>query len=455
VPQSKLSSHPAGALVWHAGAWVQSAQGRYVYSGNLVIQERASDNTPRITYTRGLDLSGSLEGAGGIGGLLARTDNLLPSSGSPWTHTFYHSDRMGNVTAMVNGAQKIVARYLYDPFGNTISKSGPLADANLYRYASKESHPLSGLIYFGRRFYHPNLQRWLNRDPIGEGGGVNLYRYGRNSPHMYLDAWGNDGQEPHTFQSISGPTGGGPTFFGQTIVYGNLYSPSLSPIDFRYNGSIGSHDSGGGGGYWHGVGQVFRGYGDAVWGIAEGLGNAIDHPILTLEGIGHAAVHPVQTGQAIWGSFGTGWDNLTGTDPRAAGQAMGNILIAAGSVALPFAGAAGAATETAAVVADAAPRFVNAETIQAALQDATLRTTQEAVSIPAVERYVRMLEAGSPAPPIKVVDGVIVDGNHTYMAGRVFGVEPPQAPGVLSPSQASQIKPIQQIKLDPLDWGNQ
>lgn len=104
--------------------------------------------------------------------------------------------------------------------------------------------------------------------------------------------------------------------------------------------------------------------------------------------------------------------------------------------------------------ADAAPRVVNAETIRTALQDATIKTTQDAVSIPAVERYVRMLESGSSAPPIKVDNGVIVDGNHTYTAGRVFGVEPPQIPGVLSPSQISEIKPIQEIKLDPTDWGN-
>ncbi len=42
------------------------------------------------TYTRGLDLSGTLEGAGGIGGLLART-----LSGASY---YYHADGNGNVT---------------------------------------------------------------------------------------------------------------------------------------------------------------------------------------------------------------------------------------------------------------------------------------------------------------------------------------------------------------------
>jgi uncharacterized protein RhaS with RHS repeats len=48
----------------------------------------------------------------------------------------------------------------------------------------------SGTYYFGHRYYQPNLQRWLNHDPIGERGGINLYRYAYNSPLNYIDADG-------------------------------------------------------------------------------------------------------------------------------------------------------------------------------------------------------------------------------------------------------------------------
>lgn len=61
-------------------------------------------------------------------------------------------------------------KYRYDPFGNTISKSGSLADANVYRFSSKEIHPASGMYYYGYRFYEPSLQRWITRDPLGESG---------------------------------------------------------------------------------------------------------------------------------------------------------------------------------------------------------------------------------------------------------------------------------------------
>jgi RHS repeat-associated protein len=91
---------------------------------------------------------------------------------------------------MADTSGNVVARYLYDPYGNLLGKWGALADANRYRFSSKEIHPNSGLYYYGFRFYEPNLQRWLNRDPIGEAGGINLYQFNRNNPVSFIDPWG-------------------------------------------------------------------------------------------------------------------------------------------------------------------------------------------------------------------------------------------------------------------------
>src|SRR5207245_4656509 len=143
-----------------------------IYDGLRVIQERDGNNTPTVSYTRGNDLSGTLEGAGGIGGLLARSHGY--SSGTWSTHNFYHADGNGNITYMVNSSQSSVAAYKYDPFGNLISSSGTLAGANVDRFSSKEQHVNSGMYYYGFRFYDPNLQRWISRDPMDEQGGINL-----------------------------------------------------------------------------------------------------------------------------------------------------------------------------------------------------------------------------------------------------------------------------------------
>ena len=139
---------------WQGGvySWNLQSEIHYVYDGNLVIQERDANSLPQVTYTRGKDLSGSLEGAGGIGGLLARTDNGLFAIGAPGAHAYYHTDGNGNITCLINASQAIVAHYLYDPYGNILSQSGSLADANLYRFSSKEYHVASGLVYYLYRY---------------------------------------------------------------------------------------------------------------------------------------------------------------------------------------------------------------------------------------------------------------------------------------------------------------
>jgi RHS repeat-associated protein len=159
-------------------------------NGWRVIQDRAEDNTPLVSYTRGTDFNRSLEGAGGIGGMLARSHN---HSGGNWsTHNFYQADGNGNITYLVNSSQTLAARYRYDPYGNTISSSGTLANANTYRFSSKKVMPFDGgkVYYYGYRFYDANLQRWLNRDPIMEAGGINLYGFVGNSPVNSLDSFG-------------------------------------------------------------------------------------------------------------------------------------------------------------------------------------------------------------------------------------------------------------------------
>ena len=118
---------------------------------------------------------------------------MLFNSGA---HAYYHTDGNGNITCLINANQITVAHYLYDPYGNILSQSGPLADANLYRFSSKEFHANSGLIYYLYRFYDPNLQRWMNRDPAIDLGfrpasevsarkawpvQLNLYRFAANN----------------------------------------------------------------------------------------------------------------------------------------------------------------------------------------------------------------------------------------------------------------------------------
>jgi RHS repeat-associated protein len=157
---------------WSAKIWSKTNETRYLLDGYMVVQERDTNNAVQVTYTRGLDLSESLQGAGGIGGLLARTD----ANGS----TFYHADGGGNITSLMDGNQNVVARYLYDPFGRLLGQWGAMAPVNRMGFSSMLTDP-SGGVHFSYRDYDTVLQRFRTRDPIGEAGGINLYGIVGNS----------------------------------------------------------------------------------------------------------------------------------------------------------------------------------------------------------------------------------------------------------------------------------
>ncbi|MGI6494698.1 MAG: RHS repeat-associated core domain-containing protein [Kiritimatiellia bacterium] len=136
----------------------------YLYDDWNLVQETISTASGTTTnhYVWGKDLSGSLQGAGGVGGLLAVSIN------GAWYFPFY--DNNGNITAYVDEQGAIVAEYTYDAFGFTIEATGSMADAFLHRFSTKYLDVETGLYYYGYRFYAPELMRWLNRDPIEEEG---------------------------------------------------------------------------------------------------------------------------------------------------------------------------------------------------------------------------------------------------------------------------------------------
>ena len=122
----------------------------------------------------------NLTRTGNIGGILARTS----SSGS----VFYGYDGGGNVVTLTNRNDAVVGSYTYDAWGNTVASSGNAASENPYRFSTKEQ--IGALYSYGLRFYSPGIGRWINRDPIGEDGGANLYGFVSNNPVNAVDEYG-------------------------------------------------------------------------------------------------------------------------------------------------------------------------------------------------------------------------------------------------------------------------
>ena len=157
----------------------------FFYDGWNLIEERVAytnGTSSTIHYYWGKDLSGTLQGAGGVGGLLC-----IAVDGAIYIPAY---DNNGNITRYFDTEGNTVAQYTHDAFGNTISKSGPFADFFSLRFSTKYFDVETGLYYYGYRFYDPTLMRWLSRDPIEEQGGENLYAFCDNMPVCAVDPSG-------------------------------------------------------------------------------------------------------------------------------------------------------------------------------------------------------------------------------------------------------------------------
>ncbi len=155
---------------YNAG-WILSAYTRFVYDGwNLVAEVDGTSGTVLNTYLWGEDLSGSLQGAGGVGGLLAVKNA---------SDVFYPCyDGNGNVLAYVDSTGVKVAEYDFNPFGKAVVKTN---ENFKFQFSTKYHDKETGLDYYGYRYYDSDLNRWLNKDPMGETGGENLYANSGNN----------------------------------------------------------------------------------------------------------------------------------------------------------------------------------------------------------------------------------------------------------------------------------
>jgi len=221
-------------FTYTSGAWptTPTTDTRFIYDGwNLVLElDALNSNAVQRKFTWGLDLSGTRQGAGGIGGLLAVEDaSGTPTNPSDDLKYLYFHDANGNVGQLIDWApiadwqslglssandwhaSRLVARYEYDAYGNSLldptntGVSGAYAAANPFRFSSKyceggldASATSDDLYYYGYRYYRPDIGRWINRDPIGEGASINLSEFLLNCPSMMVDP---TGLEPITLQS--------------------------------------------------------------------------------------------------------------------------------------------------------------------------------------------------------------------------------------------------------------
>jgi RHS repeat-associated protein len=216
--------------VWTNGSYSTVVSNAFVYDGwNCIAELNATNRTLINAYTWGTDLSGTLQGAGGVGGLVTVKNVSLGVYAPAY-------DGNGNVLTMVDWRSGTVsASYEYGPFGEAIRATGTAASMNPFRFSTKYQDEETDLLYYGCRYYNSTTGRWPSRDPIGERGGVNSYSFVDNDPLSRVDVLGRWGHKVHYLKTIewSGGAGFGPSYaamIGESDIGTDSGSTSWWPI---------------------------------------------------------------------------------------------------------------------------------------------------------------------------------------------------------------------------------
>nr|WP_226894883.1 RHS repeat-associated core domain-containing protein [Luteolibacter marinus] len=127
-----------------------------------------------------------MQGAGGVGGLLA----VEIESGADAGVYYPTYDGNGNISEYLDASAVVVAHFEYDPFGEEVVATGSKVALFDYRFSTKPLDAETGYFYYGYRYYDPVQGRWPSRDPIGERGGLNLYGFVYNNPNSWYDILG-------------------------------------------------------------------------------------------------------------------------------------------------------------------------------------------------------------------------------------------------------------------------
>jgi RHS repeat-associated protein len=102
---------------------------------------------------------------------------------------FYHYDGLGSTIAITDSSGQVINTYCYSPEGlvgvqetipnpfTYVGRFGVMAEGN-------------GLYFMRARYYDPEVGRFINKDPIGYEGGMNLFTYVANNLVNMVDLLG-------------------------------------------------------------------------------------------------------------------------------------------------------------------------------------------------------------------------------------------------------------------------
>jgi RHS repeat-associated protein len=214
--------------IWTNNAWFVVENLKFVSDPMLfsrhIVEINGTNNAVVRSYVWGLDLSGTMDGAGGVGGLAWVT--LHTASGPVSGIHFTCYDGNGNIVALVSATTSdVTARYEYSPFGEPIRISGPAASLNAFRFSTKRTENNIDLVLYEYRVFSHALGRWGNRDPLGERG-FDVFRLNTRLGENYSQAGVLKGsyakRKMVSYQQLSGDNSEYQFVFNKPIVFVDL-----------------------------------------------------------------------------------------------------------------------------------------------------------------------------------------------------------------------------------------
>ncbi|HKA42681.1 MAG TPA: RHS repeat-associated core domain-containing protein, partial [Burkholderiales bacterium] len=144
-----------------------------VAAGSYVLTAKATDNSGAATTSAPV--------------------NITVNSGVAQLY-FIHTDHLNTPRLIANQAAQTVWRWdNTEPFGNTVPNENPsglgMFTCNL-RFPGQYFDKETNLHYNYFRDYDPTIGRYIQSDPVGLRGGVNIYAYVGSSPLRWEDPFG-------------------------------------------------------------------------------------------------------------------------------------------------------------------------------------------------------------------------------------------------------------------------
>jgi RHS repeat-associated protein len=232
---------------------------------------------------------------------------------------YYLTDHLGSSSVVVDGAGAVQSVVAYDAWGR--QRSGT---AEPWTFTGQEWDEEAGLYHFGKRYYDPELGRFLSTDPIvldGPEPGItdpqtlNPYSYARNTPTSLTD---RDGRFAHIL--VGALVGAGVN----TAIY--LIKAAINGEKVTVRGALAAAASGAVAGA---VGAATLGVGLVVSAAASGVASGVVERGINTGSVTKAFDAQAMAGDALMGAAGVGVGAVAAKVARpvlkAAGAAAGRL----------------------------------------------------------------------------------------------------------------------------------